>query len=1827
MAMCICYEEKPENTDGIDTIGANQTIRDGETLVSAGGSFELGFFSPGSGRSRNRYLGIWYKDTATGTVVWVANRDFPLNDTSGLLKLTDQGILVLLNPTEGVVWSSNSSRFTSSPLAQLLESGNLVVNDGNGNNTESFLWQSFDYPSDTLLPGMKFGMNIMTGLDWYLSSWKSGDDPARGDFTYGLDPGGYPQFIIKNGAVEKMRFGPWNGLRFSGVPNLKQNSIFTFEFVFNQVEIYYRYEQINSSVVTRLVLNPNGVIQRFVWINRTHGWIAYTTPQTDNCDFYALCGAFGNCNIDSSTMCQCLQGFEPKYPREWDVADWSNGCIRRTQLGCGVSDGFLQYSNVKLPDTRYCWFNESMTLDECRIGCLKNCSCRAYANMDIRGGGSGCFLWFGDLIDIRTYSTNGQDVYVKVAASELGRIGAKKLRWRTIAISLALLAGVLLTGLSLTIYLWKKKQQQHQISEVSMRRSFNEGCTNESQKQDLELQQFDFATITHATDNFSINNKLGEGGFGLVFKGVLEDRQEIAVKTLSKNSKQGVDEFKNEVIYIARLQHRNLVKLLGYCFRGEEKMLIYEYMPNKSLDLFIFDQTQRLLLDKPKRLNIINGIARGLLYLHQDSRLRIIHRDLKASNILLDNEMNPKISDFGTARHFGGNESKANTSRVVGTYGYMSPEYAIDGIFSVKSDVYSFGVLVLEIVSGKRNRGFSHPEHHLNLLGDAWKLCIEGKSRELVDPSVEDLENLSELVRAIHVGLLCVQQYPEDRPNMSTVVLMLGGEGVPSHHKRLRRRETSFLKKKKIEKVEFVIEPTTHESENQLEVKPESNIDNEEAKQEQLKQAPELYKARGKKKIDGRKTRTEQIHDNETKYVYRSNIQSLIKFFKTTKLREEHLTLLRKTHFSLLVDTLSGNKVKRRYSIKYDDVVAKNLQTYQMDGTTFEIAGKKLKLKRNDFKLIFGIACGQKKMNLAYGRKNEIVMVQRRKITESRMTNASIQKLITKLLRSNNNEDVEDVVRLVCLLVCLLLLYPGTGTTIGWGLMKYLENIDEMKPYDWCGAAKQHLTRSIARNINQIDSVCGCVIILLIIKPNDNNQIPRFAKWNITHLGEQLAKSSLHDLKHIEESNLKDTIEEQNIYKQLQPQTDDENEDEECNFEKQEQTELFENEEEPIIRKIFSLSPGRNSPNPKHQIGARKKRKSITLQSKKNAKRKANFQHETEEGLVHLQRNELSFDKLENDEEETMIKHKVGPTTSPGFKHQTPRQEEQITVEVEATTPKTSPLVSSMIKRVKNRETRKEHKDLDFWYITKRQPKQNKAVDEVEPMVEESAKTRKEEQTQHQHPTKQIDTSYPMFHKLPKKSRMKLTSLWATKTSSYPILQGNEVGSYLYLDDIDKIVKCEELSGNAINAYKEILMIEEQPKPKFSLSSQAGTTYIFTTSCHRKRQGKQKRESRDSSPVFLILHRQRIPSTLRRNNEHNSGDLNTKSTDSNKNFEETCLNVTSSHKRLSRPETRSYTAKRQKRENEDNNETKKQQDNKEETARTKTTSKQQERNKTQRQQKHEPSNEPEKQAEAKERIRKQQQCIKVMLCCELSHDIIYARKKIFNCKSTKARRERQQRDKKATRQEKGNRKNRNNKQTTRKEEKTKKQKHEPANEAKKQAEEKERIRKQQQCIKDVVSSLMTLSMPERRSLTAKTQKQEEKDNKEIKKQQDNKKKTATRETTSKQQERKKRQRQQKDEPANQAQKQGEQKERITKHQQQKQAKTRTKPQQNKQEPKQHKPKGKKKIKGRKTRSDQIHDREAKYVYRSNMLSLIRFFNATKLENEHFQILKRLPSSF
>ncbi|CAI9269908.1 unnamed protein product [Lactuca saligna] len=366
-----------------------------------------------------------------------------------------------------------------------------------------------------------------------------------------------------------------------------------------------------------------------------------------------------------------------------------------------------------------------------------------------------------------------------MATSELPAIRESRFNNKKGVLRVAVSVSLAVVLLSVVVYVYRKKMKRsHKKGPGSRVHTVDKDHTSASMGNLDEVPFYSLHKIAKATNNFNIDNKIGEGGFGPVYKGMLEDGQVIAVKRLSEASQQGLDEFQNEVLCIAKLQHRNLVKLLGYCIQGNEKMLIYEYMANKSLDSFLFDETRGSILDWCQRLHIIHGIARGILYLHQDSRLQIIHRDLKAGNILLDSEMNPKISDFGLARKFVGQDAMAKTKKVVGTLGYISPEYAVHGRFSIKSDVFSFGVIVLEIVSGKKNRGFSHEAHSDNLLGHAWRLYKEDKSIELMSASLRNSCVVSEVLRSIHVGLLCVQHHAEDRPTMLSVVLMLISEGA-----------------------------------------------------------------------------------------------------------------------------------------------------------------------------------------------------------------------------------------------------------------------------------------------------------------------------------------------------------------------------------------------------------------------------------------------------------------------------------------------------------------------------------------------------------------------------------------------------------------------------------------------------------------------------------------------------------------------------------------------------------------------------------------------------------------------------------------------------------------------------------------------------------------------------------------------------------------------------------------------------------------------------------------------------------------------------------------
>ncbi|KAK9041636.1 hypothetical protein V6N11_016727 [Hibiscus sabdariffa] len=500
----------------VDTLNVTRPLTDGDTIVSAGGSYELGFFSPGV--TWKRYLGIWYSKIPAQTVVWVANRDIPLNHSLGTLKVTSQGILVLMDHDGSIVWSSsNTSGPASNPVAQLLDSGNLVVKENDEANPENFLWQSFDHPCDTLLPGMKLGWNLETGLDRFLSSWKSPDDPSRGNFTMGFEVGGFPEEKLREGSIVRFRSGPWNGKRFSSTTGLKLNAIFTFEFVFNNEEIYYGFKLRNNSVPLRMVLNMNGLWQRLIWIHRKQTWDAYTTVQKDNCDNYGLCGAFGSCDIRSSPVCSCLKGFLPKYQAEWGSNRWSKGCFRKTQLNC-LTDGFLKYSGVKLPDSGHSWFNYSISLEECQNLCIKNCSCTAYANLDIRSGGSGCLLWFVNHVDIRMFTEKGQEIYVRMAASDLDQSGSTKFKEKErlkFAVIISMISALLIIGLAFVMY--RRRNTCRIIPRLLNFLNVNNSHVR-SLEEDLDIPTFSIATIASATGNFSIENKLGEGGFGSVYK-------------------------------------------------------------------------------------------------------------------------------------------------------------------------------------------------------------------------------------------------------------------------------------------------------------------------------------------------------------------------------------------------------------------------------------------------------------------------------------------------------------------------------------------------------------------------------------------------------------------------------------------------------------------------------------------------------------------------------------------------------------------------------------------------------------------------------------------------------------------------------------------------------------------------------------------------------------------------------------------------------------------------------------------------------------------------------------------------------------------------------------------------------------------------------------------------------------------------------------------------------------------------------------------------------------------------------------------------------------
>ncbi|KAJ4872826.1 Receptor-like serine/threonine-protein kinase SD1-8 [Raphanus sativus] len=410
----------PALSTHVNTLSSSEslTISSKRVLISPGGVFELGFFKP-SGRSR-WYLGIRYRKVSKTTYAWVANRDNPLSNSIGTLKISSNN-LVLLGQSNNTVWSTNltSGNYVRSPVeAELLPNGNFVMRYKE--SSSGFLWQSFDFPTDTLLPEMKLGYDLKTRRNRFLTSWRSSDDPSSGDTMYKLNiRRGLPEFILMHGRLKSQRSGPWNGIGFSGIPEVQGLNYMVHNYTENSEEIAYSFHMTNQSIYSRLTVNAS-TLNRFTWIPPSWAWSTLWATPTDKCDIVEICGPYAYCYRSPYPTCNCIKGFVPKNQGNWKFGDGSDGCVRSMRLNCS-GDGFLRLNNMKLPDTVTATVDRRIDVEKCEERCLSDCNCTSFATADVRAGGVGCIFWTGEIVDIRKYDVGGQDLYVRLNyAADLG---------------------------------------------------------------------------------------------------------------------------------------------------------------------------------------------------------------------------------------------------------------------------------------------------------------------------------------------------------------------------------------------------------------------------------------------------------------------------------------------------------------------------------------------------------------------------------------------------------------------------------------------------------------------------------------------------------------------------------------------------------------------------------------------------------------------------------------------------------------------------------------------------------------------------------------------------------------------------------------------------------------------------------------------------------------------------------------------------------------------------------------------------------------------------------------------------------------------------------------------------------------------------------------------------------------------------------------------------------------------------------------------------------------------------------------------------------------
>uniref|UniRef100_A0A0D6QR45 Receptor-like serine/threonine-protein kinase n=1 Tax=Araucaria cunninghamii TaxID=56994 RepID=A0A0D6QR45_ARACU len=748
--------------EGGDTISLGASLRKNQTLISKNGTFEAGFFSPDG--TKKWYLGIWYARVLHKTVVWVANRNTPIKNAPGVLTLSTNGTLGLFDAEGEQVWSINDTAKAS--VATISDSGNFVMLGAE--NKSEIVWQSFEHPVDTWLPGMKIGK------DQPLISWKNSMDPAPGAFSFLMDPTGAEQFVLqwngRNGSVPYWESGIWNGKIFSNIPELVENKIYDIRTENSSSGVYFSYANNRSmNLLSRFILEATGGIGQYAMIDGSR-WSLFWTQPRDQCAVYNLCGDYGTCNSNNLQFCSCLPGFQPRDNQAWEAMEWwSSGCVRQTPLSCnagnGSSDGFMQVTRTSSPvNSPYSY--PSLTQQECEEVCLRNCSCTGY-----KYAPAGCQIWTENLINMRiSPSINGSTFFIRMAASELRRSSSSSRKTKLFGAVFGTIAAFVVLLVIFGLFLLRRRRLRS-----------TQRCVDSSNPL---LKRFTYKELKIATKNFQ--DRLGGGEFFSVYKGVLADRTPVAVKRI-ENCRNADKHFQTEMTTVGMLKHENLIGIQGFCSEKSESLLVFDYMPNGSLDSFLFDESKSKykVLDWKTRFRIALGTAKGIAFLHQKS---IVHCDVKPENILLDANFCPKVAGFGLAKLAGRNFRRDLTS-IRGTRGYLAPEWMSGLPITAKADVYSFGMTLLELIAGRRNADLSIESS--SMFFPTWAANEMKRGNSLYLGEDEDVSRtgnaeVDEIRRATVVGGWCVQESEEARPSMWQVIKILEGTMDPHTPQALR---------------------------------------------------------------------------------------------------------------------------------------------------------------------------------------------------------------------------------------------------------------------------------------------------------------------------------------------------------------------------------------------------------------------------------------------------------------------------------------------------------------------------------------------------------------------------------------------------------------------------------------------------------------------------------------------------------------------------------------------------------------------------------------------------------------------------------------------------------------------------------------------------------------------------------------------------------------------------------------------------------------------------------------------------------------------------------